>query len=174
MSFLDFSHLPAWDVSGLTVAYIMLCALLLSLNLFSSWNWFVKVAANALVIFFFAVTYHSWPGILGWPTARDLPQSFYLHAVNVDEPHSIYLWGADLDHGLGRTVPRAYSVPYSARLHDRVDKATRKLRKGLPVIGQVKSATPTNTDLSPQEQTQASDTDIVFIDAPQALIPGKN
>jgi len=174
MNFLEFSNLPAWNVGGLTIAYVMLCALLLSLNLFSSWNWFVKASANVLVLGFFIVTYHSWPGILGWPTARDLPSNFYLHAVNIDEPRFIYIWGADLDHGLGTTVPRAYSLPYSPKLHDRVDKATRKLRKGLPVIGQVKTIAPTNTDVNVQEQTQASDSEIVFIDAPQALIPGKN
>jgi len=98
----------------------------------------------------------------------------YLHAINIDEPNRIYLWGADIDQGLGRTVPRSYSLPYSTELHDSVDKAGRKLRKGLPVIGQVVNNAATNDQITSLDQVQTADTDIVFIDAPQGLIPGKN
>ena len=168
------SILPTLDSTGLIVAYVILGGLLLSLNLFSSWNWFVKSVMNLLVVGFFVVTYHSWPGILGWPTERDLPNQFYLHAVNIDEPHRIYLWGTDIELGLGRTVPRSYGLPYTPKLHDNVDKAVRKLRKGLPVIGQVKQSTGNVEIAENLEQASTADTDIVFIDAPQALIPGKN
>lgn len=166
--------LPRLDVAGLIVAYLVVAGLLLSLNLHSSWSWRIKVMMNVVVLGFFLVTYQSWPGLLGWPTARDLPRQFYLHAANIDEPYRIYLWGTDLDHGLGRTTPRSFAVPYSTKLHDSVDKATRKLRKGLPVIGQVSPPNATDADLSLLEQTQTSDMDIVFIDAPDALVPGKN
>lgn len=168
------SLVPQLDVNALIVAYVIVAVLLLSLNLYSSWNWFVKSMMNLVVVAFLVITYHSWPGILGWPTDRDLPSQFYLHAVNVDEPRRIYLWGTDLDRGLGTTVPRAYSLRYSAKLHDTVDKASRKLRKGLPVIGQVVTKAPTQADNASLEQVQANDADIEFIDAPQALIPGKN
>ena len=137
-------------------------------------NWFIKSAMNIIVVGFFWVTYHSWPGILGWPTQRDLPGQFYLHAVNIDEPHRIYLWGTDLERGLGQTIPRSYSIPYSRKLHDRVDKVTRKLRKGLPVVGQVSNKAGAQQERTTLEQTQTKDIDIVFIDAPQGLIPGKN
>ena len=168
------SILPALEVSGLIVAYLIVAGLLLSLNLYSAWNWAVKSAMNLVVVLFFIITYHSWPGILGWPTERDLPKQFYLHAVAVDEPRRIYLWGAEIDSGLEHTVPRAYGLPYSARLHDSVDKATRKLRKGLPVIGQVRSRPGNNDVTAAFEQTQADNTEIVFIDAPQGLLPDKN
>ena len=72
---------------------------------------------------------------------------------------------------MGRTVPRAYGLPYTANLHDKVNKAARKLRKGLPVIGQVaREESPT---LGTGEQVNIAGDDLVFIDAPQALIPGK-
>ncbi len=168
------STIPVADITALTIAYIILAALLLALNLFTTWTWILKLAVNVIVVIFVLITYHSWPKILGWPTERDLPMRFYLHAINVDEPHRIYLWGTDISRGLGRTVPRSYGLPYSAQLHDGVDKANRKLRKGLPVIGQV-STTPDSTgDLSTFEQTQVRNLSITFIDAPQALIPGKN
>ncbi len=110
----------------------------------------------------------------GWPTERDLPEKFYLHAVNVAEPESIYLWGTEFSHGLEKTVPRAYRLPYTAALHDKVDKATRKLRKGLPVVGQISSVPTANTDISELDQSQITDSNIEFVDAPQNLVPGKN
>jgi len=152
----------------------MIALLLLSLNLYSSWSALVKTIMNVLVVGFFWVTYQSWPGLLGWPTENDLPEKFYLHAVHVDEPYKVYLWGTDLDDGLGQTIPRSFSMPYSAKLHDAADKAGRKLRKGLPMIGQVSQNVGANTEVSNLEQTQASDSDVIFIDAPQSLVPGKN
>jgi len=148
--------------------------LLLALNLNAAWHWLAKTTVNLLVAGFFFITYHSWPGILGWPTEHDLPQRFYLHAVNIDEPHRIYLWGTDLDRGFRQTVPRAFSVPYTPRLHDKVDKASRKLRKSLPVIAQVGTTTAGGNEITSLDQAQTADIHIDFVDAPQNLIPGKN
>lgn len=156
------------------LAYIGIAVLLLGLNLHSSWHWMIKTLCNVVVVGFFGVVYSSWPGVQGWPTHRDLPEQFYLHAVNIAEPDSIYLWGTEFTQGLGQTEPRAYRLPYSPALHDKVDKATRKLRKGLPVIGQIAPTSGTSAELTNLEQTQISDSDIEFIDAPQNLIPGKN
>ena len=166
--------IPQLDITALIIAYIALATLLLGFNLYSYWNWMVKTVANLVVVFFFAVVYHSWPGILGWPTERDLPPQFYLHAVNVAEPERIYLWGTEFQNGLAQTVPRAYSLPYTPALHDKVDKASRKLRKGLPVIGQITNTPNTDTELTSLEQSQVTDQQIVFVDAPQGLVPGKN
>ncbi len=123
------------------------------------------------MIGFFVITYHSYSAILGWPTSREVPNQFYLHAIQVVEPERIYLWGTDLDRGMGRTVPRAYGLPYSAKLHDKVNKASRKLRKGLPVIGQVAQAEAPGAATG--EQVNVVSDELIFVDAPQALIPGK-
>jgi len=123
--------IPTLDTSALIIAYVVIAALLLGLNLNASWHWLVKTLVNGIVAGFFFITYHSWPGILGWPTERDLPQQFYLHAINVDEPNNIYFWGTDLGRGLGMTVPRSYAVPYTASLHDKANKASRKLSNSL-------------------------------------------
>jgi len=165
---------PQLDTNGLIIAYLALATLLLGMNLYSTWHWLAKTATNLLVLVFFFTIYHSWPGVLGWPTHRDLPDQFYLHAVLVAEPDSIYLWGTEFDHGMEKTVPRAYSLRYTPALHDKVDKASRKLRKGLPVVGQIAVHTDTNPDLNSLDQIQSSSQDVVFIDAPQSLIPGKN
>lgn len=128
---------------------------------------------STLTVAFFVITYHSYSAILGWPTVREVPQQFYLHAVQVAEPEKIYLWGTDLERGMGRTVPRAYGLPYTAKLHDKVNKASRKLRKGLPVIGQVAKSETVSRDVVTGEQVNVAGDDLVFIDAPQSLVPGK-
>ncbi len=134
----------------------------------------VKSIANIVMVLFFAVVYHSWPGLLGWPTDRDLPAQFYLHAVNVAEPDRIYLWGTEFRQGLAQTRPRAYSLPYTPALHDEVNKASRTLKKGLPVIAQITSASATITQTTILEQIRDNERQIEFIDAPQGLIPGKD
>lgn len=159
---------------ALIAAYLVLATLLVALNFHTRWSRAVKLAMTLVVGAFFWITYTAWPGLLGWPTEEDLPTRFYLHAVQIEEPHRIYLWGSDIDAGFGQTVPRSFAVPYSAKLHDRIDKATRTLRKGLPVIGQVATVPAAQREQSTLEQVNAVDVDIVFIDAPQGLIPGKN
>lgn len=165
--------MPVLESNSLVVAYVIIGLLLLSLNLYSRWHWAVKAVASTVVVGAFIVTYHSYSAILGWPTEREIPHQFYLHAVQVVEPEKIYLWGTDLDRGMGRTVPRSYGLPYTAKLHDKVNKASRKLRKGLPVIGQIEQAGAMARDSVNSEQVNVAGDDLVFIDAPQALVPGK-
>jgi len=167
------NFLPRQDVISLVIAYTVLAAVVLGLNLHSGWHWLVKSATTLTVVALCWVAYGSWPALLGWPTANEVPERFYLHAATVDEPEFVYLWGVDLSLGLARTVPRSFAVPYSRTLHDRVDKATRKLRKGLPVIGQTTPASVAIDELGSLERVEAL-SDIVFIDAPQSLVPGKN
>jgi len=152
---------------------VLIAVLLLSLNFYSNWHWLVKIVATTLATGFFVVTYHSYSAILGWPTKREVPSQFYLHAVQVVEPEKIYLWGTDLDRGMGSTVPRAYGLAYTAKLHDKVNKASRKLRKGLPVIGQVAKTAAVTRETVNGEQINVAGDDLVFVDAPQALVPGK-
>lgn len=163
--------MPLLETNALIAAYVIVAALLISLNLYSHWHWAVKAITSTFVVGFFVVTFHSYSAILGWPTTREVPKQFYLHAVQIVEPTHIYLWGTDLDHGMGMTTPRAYGLPYSAKLHDKANKAGRKLRKGLPVIGQV--AKTGSSRSSNNEQIHVIGDDLVFVDAPQALIPGK-
>ena len=165
--------LPSLDVAALTLAYAALAAAVAGLALHATWHWAVKAATTLALALLGWVTWSSWPDLLGWPTEQDVPRTFYLHAANVDEPRFIYLWGSDLEGGLGRTVPRSFAVPYDKVLHDRVDKATRKLRKGLPVIGQVVLANAPPDRAESLERARVI-SDIEFVDAPQALVPGKN
>jgi len=168
--------LPRADVASLVLAYTALAAVVLGLNLHSRWPWPVKAMTTVSLVALCWVTGVSWPGLLGWPAARAVPERFHLHAALIDEPRQVYLWGTDLSLGLERTVPRSFAVPYTRTLHDRVDKATRKLRKGLPVIGQTSPSSPIGTATDEPGTLELTDAsrDITFIDAPQSLVPDKN
>lgn len=166
--------MPTLDFAGLIAAYVVIAVLLLSLNLFSRWSWWTKMLTNIVVVAFFWVSYASFPQLLGWPTRQGLPERFYLYAVNVDEPDRIYLWGGDLDRGLSNVVPRAYDLPYNKMLHERVDIAARRLRKGLPVIGEINVGGSIGQNGEEVVQSKAGEVDVRFIDAPQSLVPRKN
>ena len=166
--------MPSFEFGAIVASYVIIAVLLLGLNLYSNWSWSVKILTNLVVAAFFWVNYHSITELFGWPTKHDIPEKFYLHAAAIDEPNTIYLWGTDLNRGLGITRPRAFEIPYDKDLHQRVDKATRKIRKGLSVIGETDAAAALSQDTARSEEvTQIKNTDIHFIDAPEALIPGK-
>ena len=75
------------------------------------------------------------PNPAGWPTTGKVPGNASLVSAVVDapdpatsDPGRIYLW---LDDGSGR--PRAYALPYSRALHERVQRALRTMQRGRQV-----------------------------------------
>ena len=66
-------------------------------------------------------------------------------AVYVQEPDKasgrageILLWASDMAEGPRSAEPRSYRVPFSQSLHEKVQEAGNKIRKGLPQLGEVK------------------------------------
>lgn len=163
----------ALGLEGLIAAYVALALILLSIHIYSGWNPWIKGAATLLVTGFCAVTYLSWPGLMGWPLNTEvLPQRLYLIGLDIAEPDSVFLWARDLDQGTGDRRPRAYDLPYSKALHERAAEAGTKLRRNLrviveidPVEGRMRAAT-TNLPVVHQSTVR-------FVDAPQGLIPEK-
>jgi hypothetical protein len=182
------SFLPGTFVLGalaLTGAYVVLALILLSINFYSHWSWWVKAGATLFTSAFYFVAYLSIPPLLGWPTGAAPPERFHLIAAHVQEPDkksgtegSIYLWARDLA-APPESAPRAYRLPFSVVLHERVVEAGTKLRRGLPQLGEVEdaatrpgasaaparlgNATPSNTASAP----------IAFYDLPAPLYPDK-
>jgi hypothetical protein len=131
--------------SGLVAAYVVVALLLLVLNLNARWSWVVKAAAIVVVSMLYLVTYYSIPPLLGWPTEQQLPKRFNLIAVYVQEPDKatgrageILLWASDMAEGPRGAEPRAYRLAFSPALHEQVQEAGNKIRKGLPQLGEVK------------------------------------
>ena len=138
------------SVAGLTVAYVVVAVLLLSLNLTSSWRWWVKAAAILVTTGFFAVTYLAVEGMTGWPTTQKLPPRFNLVWTRIVEPDrknndagGIYIWAEELDQNnvpAGR--PRSYQLPYSETMARKVAGAQERRDKGADVMGKFDDAPP--------------------------------
>jgi hypothetical protein len=135
---------------GIIAAYVVLAVLLLSLNVVSLWRWQVKAAAILLTGAFFAVSYHSINGLMGWPTAQRLPARFSLAWSVVVEPDKktndpghIYLWAQELDaNNVANAAPRSYRLPYSDVLARNVSHAQEMRDKGVDVMGRVDDRGP--------------------------------
>jgi hypothetical protein len=159
-------------LAGLIAAYVALAALLLSLHLYTTLSWWVKAPAILLVSGFYYVSYASLPNLLGWPTPYGLPKRVYVIAATIEEPNAIYLWARDLNDGLRITRPRSYKLPYTRKLHEKVENVARKLRRGIPVIGEI-GAGAVATSGGEGVYSTPSDIELNFVDAPEALIPDK-
>ncbi len=166
-------------VVGITVAYIALAVLLLSLNIYSRWPAWVKLSAIVVTGAFYYVTYLSLEGLGGWPARASLPQEFVMLSGRVEEPDKrtgsegrVYLWALSFDEERASDVPRAYSLPYSRRLHKEVGEAAKRLRRGVVQLGKVEEvAAKTQTG----EQTWLDERvrRIVIYDLPDPELPEK-
>jgi hypothetical protein len=98
-----------------------------------AWRWRVPyIVAGPLVAL---ALWLGRPDPAGWPTSMHVPAHASLQWALVDEPDPatadpgrIYLW---LD--VGRPSPRAFSLPYTRRLHTQVQHALRDVQHGRPV-----------------------------------------
>lgn len=146
-------------VISLTASYAMLGLLLLSLNLNSAWPWTIKALAIGTALPLFLATFLALQALMGWPSAADLPKDFELHAALVEEPSkdrdqagSIYLWLTPTSETLEETpddiaeaggmLPRAFALPYSRDLHNKVEAMREALQKGKTVAGRHKNGSP--------------------------------
>jgi len=130
-------------LAGIVASYVGLAVLLLSLNLASLWHWGLKAAAIVITTGSFGVFYLSTTGLIGWPTEARMPDHFQLHWATIVEPDklnglpgSIYLWIEALDENntLAGT-PRAFRVPYSRDLADRIGRAKQRIEQGADQAG---------------------------------------
>jgi hypothetical protein len=133
----------ALPLAGVVLSYVALAVLLLSLNIASRWHWGVKAAAIGVTTLFFGVSYASIAGLIGWPSGAPVPAHFQLHWATVVEPDklngvpgSIYLWLEELDDdNMPRGTPRAFRVPYSRELADRIGHAKERIEQGIDQAG---------------------------------------
>jgi hypothetical protein len=124
-------------------AYVVLAALLLSLNAVSLWSWWIKIAAVVVTTAFFGATYVFTTELLGWPTPGEPPEQFSLLWSRIVEPNqasgvegAIYLWTQQLDDTKRpKGPPRAYSLTYTRPLAVIVAGAQQKRDQGIAVMG---------------------------------------
>jgi hypothetical protein len=128
---------------GVGISYVVVAVLLLSLNLTSLWHWGIKASAIAVTTLFFGISYASIAGLIGWPSDARLPVHFQLDWATVVEPDklngspgTIYLWLETLDEdNVPAGTPRAFRVPYTRELADRIGRAKERIEKGMDQAG---------------------------------------
>jgi len=130
-------------VIAISIAYVVMGLVLLSMGLTSRFAWWVKAIAIVVTSVFFVEVFYATKGLLGWPGSEKLPAQFQLLWVRVAEPDAkigdpgaVYLWIEELDeNNVPMGVPRAYRLPYSRPLADRSSKAREQIMKGNPQKG---------------------------------------
>ena len=135
----DFATVILW----LSVAYALLGALLLTICIAVRISWPVKAGAVAVTSAFYVVSFFAMRGLLGWSSIDPLPPKFKLLGARIVEPHSlagdpgaIHLWVEALDDdNFPSGAPRAYRLPYDAKLAERTEAAVRASADGKPQGG---------------------------------------
>ena len=72
-------------VVGIIASYIILTAMLLIFSLRTNFHWGIKTATVIVVSIFYITSYLAFFSILGWPSARDLPETFRLISAQINE-----------------------------------------------------------------------------------------
>jgi hypothetical protein len=131
-------------IAGLAIGYLMIILLLINTLFFTPPAWLIKLILCFIVTGYSLLLYTHIPEQLGWPVAEKPPERFRLLGSYIQEPNktmgmegSIFLWISDLQNGVGAVTPRAYQFPYSNQLHQAVENAIIKTRKGLPQFGEI-------------------------------------
>jgi hypothetical protein len=167
-------------ISGLISTYIMLAILLLSINLYSKWSWQVKAITIIITSTFYVISYFSFPPLLGWPTSQSLPLHFRLISSEVRQPDKItgsegavYLWLKEVEDITTYTMPRAYVLPYSNLLHERIISAQSKIDRGIPQLGEYEEDDSMRQEALDSPETGKESLNIQFYDLPDPLFPDK-
>lgn len=159
------------DSFGLICAYVVLAGLLVAMLFYSNWPFLIKTLMVFIVSGFFYITYYSIPDFFGWPTAHHRPDKLQIVAIYIDAPNKIYLWGHDMDQGIAGTRPRAYEFNYTTALNNSLNKASNKLKKGFPMIGEFRPPSGVRQVGEGMPLEKPDDFDLIIYDVPEGLVP---
>jgi hypothetical protein len=131
------------EILGLSIAYVLLAALLLVVALRARVPWPLKVAAVIVTSAFYCVAFFRIEGLSGWSVPTPLPPQFQLLWARIVDPNpldrdpgAVHVWVEELDAAnLPSGQPRAYRLPYSAALAGKVEAARSEILKGHPQGG---------------------------------------
>jgi len=126
---------------GLSVAYIIIVAILLYAVLKTDLYVVAKVFIITIVMWYGLVLFYTPPKLMGWPTIQELPYDSEVMILNflIREPIAgnsggIYFWLIKKDEGIELSIvdqlnpknifdydeknaPRSYKIPYTRELH---------------------------------------------------------
>lgn len=177
----------------LGVAYAVLAALLLSLNLETKYRREIKIAAIIGVSLLYVATYHGAQNLRGWAIAEAPPNPFKLHWAVVEEPDkargtegAIFILGQKLSsRGVAVGAPRLYELPFTPELAEQIDEALTKKEDGKDLEARLsyKAATPDDVDEAQKRDGQKSRPDsegdkdrlkLEFRELPSPSLPPKS
>ena len=146
--------MPIQALVGTLAVYALLAILLLSLNVFSLWRWWVKALAILITGAAFAAAYFTIAAMIGWPTFTPLPVRFSLIATRTVEPNiadgtggHIYMWVEELnENNVPIGAPRAYEIPYSVQLAGKTQDAQSQINSGKHIMGEQQGGTEPKGD----------------------------
>ncbi len=160
------------DSLGLVSAYVALAVLLLVILIYSRAPMLIKGALIMIVSAFYYVTFLSIPDFFGWPTAHVTPKHLQIVAIHVDAPNKIYFWGHDIEDGVALRRPRAYELTYTTKLADSLNKASNKLKKGFPMMGEFRPVESQVQRSGEGEAARQQDQfELIILDMPEAMVP---
>jgi hypothetical protein len=131
------------EILCIAVSYALLGVLLLTACLFTRLPWPLKATGIVLTSAFYVVSFFATRGLLGWSSIDPLPPRFKLLHARIVEPHSlaadsgaIYLWIEAIDEeNRPSGVPRAFRLPYGAKLAEKAEAAVKASANGSPQGG---------------------------------------
>ncbi len=130
-------------ILGLSIAYALLGVMLLGATVCTQLPLPVKAGAILVTSMFYVVSFFGTRALLGWSSIDPLPAHFKLLGARIVEPHSlagdpgaIHLWVEALDDDNRPSgVPRAYRLPYTAKLAKKTEAAVQASAEGKPQEG---------------------------------------
>jgi hypothetical protein len=146
------------EILGLSIAYVLLAALLLVIALRARIAWPLKVAMVLATSAFYCIAFFRVEGMPGWSATAPLPARFQLLWGRIVEPNpldqdpgAIHVWIEELDaSNFPSGQPRAYRLPYSAGLAGKVEAARAEILKGHPTGGRAVDIGSGNGQAAPE------------------------
>lgn len=164
---------------SLTIAYVVLAALLLLSLIYSQLHWYVKALLLLLAIPLYTVSYMGWKQAQGWPGNNPLPEKFLLHFAVIEEPDknagkkgNIFIWLSNLNQQLA-AEPRAYRMAYERKIHTRLEDALQEMKSGKLQLGLTKPDDTAEKSINTIRLSSKKSVDIEFVDLPDPALPEK-
>ena len=155
-------------VIAISIAYVAMAVVLLSMGLTSRFAWWIKGGIIIVTSAFFIESFFATRSMLSWPGPGPLPHRFQLLWTRVVEPDpkvsdpgAIYLWVEELDeNNVPSGTPRTFKLKYTPPLADQSNKAKDEIVAGNPQEGTSDdmegNETNKKTDAKAEQQNAAS------------------
>ena len=176
----------------LGIAYAVVAALLLNLNLASPWGRGIKLAAIFIVTALYVAAYIGAQNLRGWAIAEPPANPFKLHWAVIEEPDKvngipgrIYILAQPMGAGGAlRGSPRLHGLPFSVELADALEEALEQVEDGKPFEARLaykKARPPEEAKIQKREGESASEEtagdrptlELEFRDLPVPNLPPK-